>query len=156
MFASCFLFLSFYFFFSFFNLFLKIVFFLLKFVFNYFFNEFFTNFFFFPPPLFIFQVFRARTPPEAISLVSRLLEYTPSARITPLQACAHPFFAELRESNQRLASGRELPPLFNFTENGKFFLSFLHFFVFLPQRLKYFQLWKIVFHWNKMLRPVFQ
>merc|ERR1719216_700299 len=34
------------------------------------------------------KVFRARTSPEAIDLVSRLLEYTPSARITPLQACA--------------------------------------------------------------------
>ena len=31
------------------------------------------------------KVFRARTSPEAIDLVSRLLEYTPSARITPLQ-----------------------------------------------------------------------
>ena len=30
-------------------------------------------------------MFRARTSPEAIDLVSRLLEYTPSARITPLQ-----------------------------------------------------------------------
>lgn len=64
-------------------------------------------------------MFRARTPPDAIILVSRLLEYTPSARITPLQACAHPFFNELRECNQRLPNGRELPPLFNFTEQGK-------------------------------------
>ncbi|GAB0098095.1 Putative glycogen synthase kinase-3 homolog [Sergentomyia squamirostris] len=63
------------------------------------------------------RVFRARTPPEAISLVSRLLEYTPSARITPLQACAHPFFNDLRECNQRLPNGNELPPLFNFTEH---------------------------------------
>lgn len=63
------------------------------------------------------KVFRARTPPEAISLVSRLLEYTPSARITPLEACAHPFFNELREGNVRLMNGRELPPLFNFTEH---------------------------------------
>ncbi|XP_031626744.1 glycogen synthase kinase-3 beta isoform X1 [Contarinia nasturtii] len=62
------------------------------------------------------KVFRARTPPDAIQLVSRLLEYTPSARITPLQACAHPFFNELRESNQQLPNGRDLPPLFNFTE----------------------------------------
>ncbi|XP_055302132.1 glycogen synthase kinase-3 beta isoform X2 [Sitodiplosis mosellana] len=62
------------------------------------------------------KVFRARTPPDAIQLVSRLLEYTPSARITPLQACAHPFFNELRESNQQLPNGKELPPLFNFTE----------------------------------------
>jgi len=62
------------------------------------------------------KVFRARTPPEAIDLVSRLLEYTPSSRISPLQACAHTFFDELRETNTRLPYGRELPPLFNFTE----------------------------------------
>ncbi|KAK9511681.1 hypothetical protein O3M35_000298 [Rhynocoris fuscipes] len=62
------------------------------------------------------KVFRARTPPEAIELVSRLLEYTPSSRISPLQACAHPFFDELREPNTRLPNGRSLPPLFNFTE----------------------------------------
>jgi len=62
------------------------------------------------------QVFRARTPPEAIELVARLLEYTPSSRISPLQACAHQFFNELREPNTRLPNGNELPPLFNFTE----------------------------------------
>ncbi|KFM74636.1 Glycogen synthase kinase-3 beta, partial [Stegodyphus mimosarum] len=62
------------------------------------------------------KVFRARTSPEAIDLVSRLLEYTPSARITPLQACAHKFFDELREPGTRLPNNRELPPLFNFTE----------------------------------------
>lgn len=65
------------------------------------------------------QVFRVRTPPEAIALVSRLLEYTPGARITPLQACAHPFFNELREGNKVLPNGREFPPLFNFTEQGE-------------------------------------
>jgi len=62
------------------------------------------------------KVFRARTSPEAIDLVSRLLEYTPSARISPLQACAHSFFDELRESGTKLPSGRDLPQLFNFTE----------------------------------------
>jgi len=62
------------------------------------------------------KVFRARTSPEAIDLVSRLLEYTPSARITPLQACAHTFFDELREAGTKLPSGRDLPPLFNFTQ----------------------------------------
>ncbi|XP_037037259.1 glycogen synthase kinase-3 beta-like isoform X2 [Bradysia coprophila] len=62
------------------------------------------------------KVFRARTPPEAILLVSKLLEYTPSARMTPLQACAHPFFNDLRECNQRLPNGRELPPLVNFSD----------------------------------------
>ena len=69
--------------------------------------------------LFQFQVFRARTPPDAIALVSRLLEYTPGTRITPIQACAHPFFSELREGNKTLPNGREFPPLFNFTEQGK-------------------------------------
>ncbi|XP_026730996.1 glycogen synthase kinase-3 beta-like isoform X11 [Trichoplusia ni] len=62
------------------------------------------------------QVFRACTPPDAISLVSRLLEYTPGARLSPLQACAHSFFDELREPAARLPNGRPLPPLFNFTE----------------------------------------
>jgi glycogen synthase kinase 3 beta len=62
------------------------------------------------------KVFRARTSPEAIDLVSRLLEYTPSARITPLQACAHTYFDELREPGTKLPSGRDLPPLFNFTD----------------------------------------
>ncbi|XP_011310200.1 glycogen synthase kinase-3 beta isoform X1 [Fopius arisanus] len=63
------------------------------------------------------KVFRARTPPEAMELVARLLEYTPPLRITPLAACAHPFFNELREQGTLLPSGRELPPLFNFTEH---------------------------------------
>jgi len=62
------------------------------------------------------KVFRARTSPEAIDLVSRLLEYTPSARISPLQACAHSFFDELREAGTKLPNGRDLPQLFNFTE----------------------------------------
>ncbi|XP_037873039.1 glycogen synthase kinase-3 beta isoform X3 [Bombyx mori] len=62
------------------------------------------------------QVFRACTPPDAISLVSRLLEYTPGARLSPLQACVHSFFDELREPTARLPNGRPLPPLFNFTE----------------------------------------
>ncbi|KAG1686930.1 Glycogen synthase kinase-3 beta [Nymphon striatum] len=63
------------------------------------------------------KVFRARTPNEAIDLVSRLLEYTPSKRISPLAACAHNFFDELRLPNTRLPTGRDLPPLFNFTND---------------------------------------
>ncbi|KAG0431794.1 hypothetical protein HPB47_021440 [Ixodes persulcatus] len=65
------------------------------------------------------KVFRARTPPEAIELVARLLEYTPSARVGPLQACAHAFFDELREPGTRLPNGRDLPPLFDFTDHGQ-------------------------------------
>lgn len=31
-----------------------------------------------------------------------------------LDACAHPFFDELRAHNARLPNGRPFPPLFNF------------------------------------------
>ncbi|XP_051948824.1 glycogen synthase kinase-3 beta-like isoform X2 [Xyrauchen texanus] len=61
------------------------------------------------------KVFKPRTPPEAVALCSRLLEYTPVTRLSPLQACAHAFFDELRQPGTRLPTGRELPPLFNFT-----------------------------------------
>ena len=63
-------------------------------------------------------MFRPRTPPEAIALCSRLLEYTPTARLTPLEACAHSFFDELRDPNVKLPNGREKPHLFNFTTQG--------------------------------------
>ncbi|XP_065832455.1 glycogen synthase kinase-3 beta-like [Oscarella lobularis] len=61
------------------------------------------------------KVFRPRIPAEAISLVSQLLEYIPSKRLNPLEACAHAFFGELREPGVRLPSGRDLPQLFNFS-----------------------------------------
>lgn len=63
------------------------------------------------------RVFRSRTPPEAIDLVSRILQYDPTSRVSPLEACAHPFFDELRDPNTVLPSGRKLPisRLFNFT-----------------------------------------
>ncbi|CAH2059970.1 unnamed protein product [Thlaspi arvense] len=77
------------------------------------------------------KVFHKRMPPEAIDLASRLLQYSPSLRCTAvsiskptkysrvlrvLEACAHPFFNELREPNARLPNGRPLPPLFNFKQ----------------------------------------
>ncbi|KAE8686696.1 Shaggy-related protein kinase eta [Hibiscus syriacus] len=62
------------------------------------------------------KVFHKRMPPEAIDLASRLLQYSPSLRYTALEACAHPFFDELREPNARLPNGRPLPPLFNFKQ----------------------------------------
>ncbi|CAM5135417.1 unnamed protein product, partial [Natator depressus] len=43
------------------------------------------------------KVFKPRTPVEAISLCSRLLEYTPATRLSPLEACTNAFFSELRE-----------------------------------------------------------
>eukprot|EP01052_Picozoa_sp_SAG31_P000129 SAG31_NODE_4_length_45662_cov_15.654622_13_plen_221_part_00 len=92
------------------------------------------------------KVFRSRTPPEAIDLLARILCYTPEHRLKPLEACAHPFFDELRgaevtsflcslaivcrlsaavlsltnslfsDPSFRLPDGRAPPPLFNFTE----------------------------------------
>ncbi|GAA0166628.1 non-receptor serine/threonine protein kinase [Lithospermum erythrorhizon] len=62
------------------------------------------------------KIFHKRMPPEAIDLASRLLQYSPSLRYTALEACAHPFFDELREPNARLPNGRPLPPLFNFKQ----------------------------------------
>lgn len=74
------------------------------------------------------KVFKKATP-DAIDLISRLLEYSPGVRLSAIEAMAHPFFDELRDPNTRLpdsrnisANGhsgpslRDLPPLFNFTE----------------------------------------
>ncbi|KAJ7007610.1 hypothetical protein NC653_006597 [Populus alba x Populus x berolinensis] len=61
------------------------------------------------------KIFHKRMPPEAVDLVSRLLQYSPKMRCTALEACAHPFFDDLRHANACLPNGRALPPLFNFT-----------------------------------------
>eukprot|EP00117_Sycon_ciliatum_P044810 scpid71625/ scgid32275/ Glycogen synthase kinase-3 beta; Xgsk-3 protein len=61
------------------------------------------------------KVFRPRTPQEALDLCSGLLEYTPTKRFKPLEACTHTFFDELREEGKTLPSGAALPVLFNFT-----------------------------------------
>ncbi|XP_042395681.1 shaggy-related protein kinase alpha-like isoform X2 [Zingiber officinale] len=60
------------------------------------------------------KIFHKRMPPEAVDLVSRLLQYSPNLRSTALEALIHPFFDELRDPNARLPNGRCLPPLFNF------------------------------------------
>ncbi|KAE8789614.1 Shaggy-related protein kinase theta [Hordeum vulgare] len=61
------------------------------------------------------KLFGKRMPPEAVDLVSRLLQYSPNLRCTAVDACAHPFFDELRDPKTCLPNGRPLPPLFNFT-----------------------------------------
>jgi len=61
------------------------------------------------------KVFRPRTSTDAIDLVSRLLEYTPTARLSAIEAMCHPFFDELRLEGTRMPNGKPLPPLFNFT-----------------------------------------
>ena len=73
----------------------------------------------------ILQVFRPRTAPEAIDIISKLLEYTPGARLSAVQAMVHPFFDELRQEDARMPNGKDFPPLFNFTrEGGSLFLYF--------------------------------
>lgn len=59
----------------------------------------------------------------AIDLVCRLLDYTPATRLTPLEACAHAFFDELRDPETRLPNG-PLPSLFNFSQCGSFTFTF--------------------------------
>ncbi|KAI5674867.1 hypothetical protein M9H77_05817 [Catharanthus roseus] len=60
------------------------------------------------------KIFHKRTPPEAVDLVSRLLQYSPNLRYSALEALIHPFFDDLRDAKTRLPNGRLLPPLFNF------------------------------------------
>lgn len=62
------------------------------------------------------KVFRPRTPADAINLVSNLLEYTPTSRLSAIDAMAHVFFDELRSPETTLSSGKPLPDLFDFTE----------------------------------------
>ncbi|KAJ3051233.1 regulator of ime2 [Rhizophlyctis rosea] len=62
------------------------------------------------------KVFRSRvTTPEALDFLSKLLEYTPTNRLTAIEAMAHNFFDELRKPETRMPNGRELPPLFDFS-----------------------------------------
>ncbi|KAJ3337350.1 regulator of ime2 [Gonapodya sp. JEL0774] len=62
------------------------------------------------------KVFRNRpTTPEALDLLSKLLEYTPITRYTAMDALVHPFFDELRQAGTKMPSGRDLPPLFDFS-----------------------------------------
>ncbi|TEB36122.1 Pkinase-domain-containing protein [Coprinellus micaceus] len=61
------------------------------------------------------KVFRPRTAPEAIDLVSKLLEYTPGARLSAVEAMVHSLFDELRAEGAKLPNGKEFPLLFNFT-----------------------------------------
>ncbi|KUF92289.1 Ubiquitin carboxyl-terminal hydrolase 24 [Phytophthora nicotianae] len=61
------------------------------------------------------KIFRSRTPPEAINLLSKMLVYDPKRRVKPLEAAAHPFFDELRQEDLKLPNDVPPPALFNFT-----------------------------------------
>ncbi|KAL1915859.1 uncharacterized protein VTP21DRAFT_6247 [Calcarisporiella thermophila] len=62
------------------------------------------------------KIFKSRSSPEAIDLLSYLLVYSPQQRLTAIEAMCHPFFDELRDPNTRMLGGAELPPLFDFSE----------------------------------------
>lgn len=65
------------------------------------------------------KVFRSpKTPPEAVALITKLLEYTPTSRLSAVEAMCHEFFDELRDPNAKTQDRGEFPPLFDFTREG--------------------------------------
>jgi glycogen synthase kinase 3 beta len=75
------------------------------------------------------KVFR-KAEQNAIELISRLLEYTPTERLSAVDAMVHPFFDELRDPNTKFPDSRhpggpikELPTLFDFSRHGIFIYS---------------------------------
>jgi glycogen synthase kinase 3 beta len=69
------------------------------------------------------KVFR-KADPAAIDLIGKLLEYTPTERLSAIDAMVHEFFDELRlpetklpDSRHNTGTMRDLPPLFNFNHH---------------------------------------
>jgi len=63
------------------------------------------------------KVFQTRTASQpAVEFISQLLQYNPKLRPNGLQACAHPFFDNLRSQNCALSADKPLPDCFNFTK----------------------------------------
>jgi glycogen synthase kinase 3 beta len=78
------------------------------------------------------KVFR-KADANAIDLIARLLEYTPTERQSAIDAMVHPFFDELRDPSTKLPDSRhgsgqlrELPDLFDFSRHGKPKISLPH------------------------------
>ncbi|RYP09054.1 hypothetical protein DL764_001550 [Monosporascus ibericus] len=70
------------------------------------------------------KVFR-RADANALDLIARLLEYTPTERLGAIDAMVHPFFDELRDPNTKLPDSRhstgqlrDLPNLFDFNKHA--------------------------------------
>jgi len=62
------------------------------------------------------KVFRSKTfTPESLLLIDKLLEYTPTNRLTAIEAMGHEFFHELRNPETKQPNGSDLPDLFDFT-----------------------------------------
>ncbi|KAI0225800.1 glycogen synthase kinase 3 [Massospora cicadina] len=62
------------------------------------------------------RIFRSDTDHEAVGFLPMLLDYTPTRRLTAVEAMAHPYFDELRQLGTRYTSDRPLPELFDFSE----------------------------------------
>ena len=81
------------------------------------------------------KVFR-KADANAIDLIARLLEYTPTERLAAVDAMVHPFFDELRDPSTRFPDSRhgtgqlkDMPALFDFSRHGKAharFVVFVH------------------------------
>lgn len=70
------------------------------------------------------KVFR-KADADAIDLIGKLLEYTPTQRLSAINAMVHPFFDQLRDLSTKFPDSRhqtgqlkDLPPLFNFNKHG--------------------------------------
>lgn len=77
------------------------------------------------------KVFRKAEPP-AIALIEKLLEYTPTERLSAIQAMVHPFFDDLRRPDTKLPDSRhangaikDLPVLFDFSRHGTYLICLL-------------------------------
>jgi glycogen synthase kinase 3 beta len=69
------------------------------------------------------KVFKSRsTTMECLDMIGKLLDYTPTNRLTAIEAMTHPFFDELRQPGVKLPNGRDLPELFNFSALGMIFI----------------------------------
>ncbi|KAA6390944.1 MAG: putative Glycogen synthase kinase-3 beta [Streblomastix strix] len=62
------------------------------------------------------KVFQHTTDKNAIDLVSKLLIYNPQQRLTMQEALQHPLFSDLRDIGSKMPDGRDMPLLFNFTD----------------------------------------
>ena len=51
------------------------------------------------------NVFRSRTPQDAIEFISELLVYEPNRRLTAIKALGHPYFDEIKVEGCKLTSG---------------------------------------------------
>jgi serine/threonine protein kinase len=71
----------------------------------------------------VFQDRKPQPPSEAVDLLQQFLKYSPTERILPLDALAHPFFDELRDPKARLPNGKPLPPLFDLDQDELRMLS---------------------------------